>query len=149
MRRFALLIALVIGLSACSGARTRETFLAEAPYDVPSGSIVLRVQVLSVEFTGWYAACPDEDCIPFHFWTKYRARVKDVISGEWSKSEVLFTHLQHAQYIDEVTKDCYVVILPADADLMEKVGVSYVADRMLSRYFKEDRAAIRALRAGT
>ena len=59
-----------------------------------------------------------------------------------------FTNLQHAEYIDRVTKDCYVVLVPAGDEIRSKVGVPLVADRLLSRFFVGDRALIKALRDG-
>jgi len=116
------------------------------------GSIVLRVQVISVEFTDWSPNCTQNDnekCIPHSYWHKYRARVKEVVSGSWAGSEVEFTYLQHAKYIPEVTNDCYVVLYPASQDISSKIGVPFVADNILSRFFKAQRAPIKALRSGT
>jgi hypothetical protein len=56
--------------------------------------------------------------------------------------------LQHAQFINRVTKDCYIVLVPAGEDIRSNVGVALVADKLLSRFFKSDRAVIRALRNG-
>ena len=75
-------------------------------------------------------------------------RVKEVVSGTWTQPEVTFTNLQHAEYIDRVTKDCYVVLVPAGDEIRSKVGVPLVADRLLSRFFVGDRALIKALRDG-
>jgi hypothetical protein len=146
MRKFALLFGAAILLSGCHGV-TREA-AADTPYAVPVGSVVLRVEVLKVEFTDWYPSCPEEECIPWSYWHKYQARVKEVISGEWRETEVHFMHLQHALYVDEVTRDCYVVLHPAGPDLREKVGVPYIANRIFSPFFKGDRATIKALREG-
>lgn len=117
-------------------------------YSPPSRAIVLRVEVVEVEFTDWPLSCIaiSEDCIPFYYWYRYRARVKDVVSGAWVGAEVEFTHAQHAEYIPAVTKDCYVVLLPAEDELSAKIGVSLVAERLLSRYWAPDRSIIDALR---
>lgn len=102
-----------------------------------------------VEFTEFYPDCGQvDDCVPFHFWWRYRGRVKEVVSGSWEQSEIEFAHLQHAQYINKVTKDCYVVLVPAGDEIRSKVGVPFVADRILSRFFEHDRATIQALRDG-
>jgi hypothetical protein len=119
-------------------------------YNPPQGAVVLRVQVLEVEFTDLNPGCGDEnDCIPFYFWHKYRARVTEVFSGDWKQPEVKFNHLQHAQYIDKVTRDCYVVLRPAGGDLLSKSGVPFVAVKLLSRFWEHDRILIKALRDGT
>lgn len=106
----------------------------------------MRVEVVEVEFTDLYLGCGDEkDCIPFDFWYKYRARVKEVLSGDWQQSEVKFTHLQHAEYIDKVTRDLYIVLEPASEEMQAKIGVPFVADRLLSPYFQGDTAIIKTL----
>jgi hypothetical protein len=117
-------------------------------YSAPEGSIVLRVHVLSTEYTDWSPDCA-EDYAFCYFWYRYRAHVKDVIAGTWSGTEVEFTHLQHGQYIPDVTNDCYVVLYPAGTDLREKIQVPFVADRILSRYTRSGRAEIKALLDGT
>lgn len=121
-------------------------------YTPPAGSIVLRVQVTNVEFTEWSPNCTNNDndgCVPHSYWHKYHARVKEVVAGSWAGSEVEFTYLQHAKYLPEVTNDCYVILHPASHDISTRIGVPYVADKILSRYFKGQKASIKALRSGT
>jgi hypothetical protein len=146
MRKMVVLLSLFIAAGCSSPATVRDT----AAYSPPTGSIVLRVEVTSVEFTDWSPNCfgKSANCVPVHFWYKYRARVKRVVLGSWTESQVAFTHLQHAEYIPEVTRDCYIVLTPSSPDISSKIGVSFVADRILSRFWKEDRAAIEALRDG-
>jgi hypothetical protein len=129
---------------ACSGVSP----VSDAPtYSPPFGATILRVEVVSVEFTDWAPGCDsnDDGCVPTHFWYRYTARVQGVVSGSWSGPEVQFGHLQHAEYIPAVTKDCYVVLVPASTDLSSKIGASLIADRILSRFWKHHRAAIKAL----
>ena len=140
------LVAVSLGLTACASTSQPQLGPQSAADGVREWPVVLRVEVLSVDGTGWFPDCGEEDCIPVHFWFKYRARVKEVIDGSWDGTKVEFTHLQHALYIRRVTKDCYVVLRPADTDLSEKIRVPYVADRLLSRSWKSDRADIKALR---
>jgi hypothetical protein len=113
-----------------------------------SRAIALRVEVLEVEFTDLSPGCGSDECIPFDFWYKYRAKVKEVISGDWNQPEVAFTNLQHAEFIDKVTRDCYVVLRPAGKELQFKIGVPFAAERLLSLLWKPDRAVIKALRDG-
>jgi len=146
MVRFLALLSLLFLLVGCASTPSSSSATTYAP---PPGSIVLRVEVLDVQFTDLYPGCGEvQDCVPFHFWWRYRARVKEVISGAWTQPEVTFTNLQHAGYIDRVTKDCYVVLVPAGDEIRSKVGVPLVADRLLSRFFVGDRALIKALRDG-
>ena len=144
-KTLALLVALL--MTACSSTGP----VPDVPvYSPPAGATILRVEVVSVEFTDWSPGCDvnDDRCVPVHFWYRYRARVKDVISGSWSSPDVQFAHLQHAEYIPAVTKDCYVVLVPAGTDFSSKIGVSLIADKILSRFWKQHRAAIKALRDG-
>ncbi len=144
----ALLLACLLLPGCSSSPKTWDT--AAIQYIPPTGSIVLRVEVLEVEFTDLFPGCGDiPDCVPFHFWYKYRARVKDVVVGKWAEPEVEFTHLQHAEYIRQVTRDCYVVLHPAAPEIQSKVGVPLVADRLLSRFWEPDRVVIKALGDGT
>ena len=136
--------------AGCAGPSALQQAEVAPPYSPPAGSIVLRVKVLNVEFTDWTLPCEDaEGCIPSHFWYRYRARVKEVISGNWTEREVEFTHLQHAEYISRVTKDCYVALLPASSDLSAKLGVPFVADKIIARYWDHEAAEIEALRDGS
>lgn len=142
-----LAVVAVAGCAHSNVAPAREEFPVYSP---PPDSLVLRVRVLDVQFTDWHPACEDpENCMPMSFWHRYRAQVISVASGSWSDSEVEFVHLQHAQYIQRVTRDCYVVLLPAGPRLKSQLEVEFVADRILSRFFEDDRPAIRALQDGS
>lgn len=148
-KSFALIVLLTMLLGCASSSPVQGASRADH-YSPPPGSVVLRVEVLEVEFTDLYPECDEvKDCIPFDFWYKYRARVREVISGDWRQAEIDFTHLQHAEYIKKLTRDCYVVLEPAGDELRSKVGVSFVADKLLFRSLERDRTAIKALRDGT
>jgi len=149
MNSFILLVAVALELSACVSTSSRQVTPEPTVGAVPEWPVILRVEVLSVEGTDWYPDCAEVGCIPFQFWFRYRARVKDVIEGSWNESEVEFTHLQHGQYISKVTRDCYVVLRPAGIDLSEKIRVPYVADRILSRFWESDRAEIKPFANGS
>jgi hypothetical protein len=149
MKRVIGLFLLPVLLANCASSATVEGGLTAEAYSPPQGSVVLRVEVRGVEFTDLYPGCGDEkDCIPFVFWHKYRARLKEVLSGDWQQTEVEFTHLQHAAYIDKVTQDLYVVLEPASEEMRSKIGVPFVADRLLSSYSQKDRAIIKTLNKG-
>lgn len=93
--------------------------------------------------------CPaDMQCIQIRGWVKYRARVREVISGQWSQSEVTFALLQHASYVADVIRDCYVILLPASPEVTDKLGVPLVATKLLSNSIKSHQAEINALREG-
>jgi hypothetical protein len=137
-------------LIGCASPPTTKHVSPMSEYELPVGAIVLRVEVLDVEFTDLFPGCGTvPDCMPFHFWFRYRARVKEVVVGEWASPEVKFTYLQHAEYIRSVTKDCYVVLYPASPEIRSEVGVGLVADRLLSRFFEGDRVLIDELQEGT
>lgn len=145
MSRFPIAASLCVflALAGCAQSRALQQGVASG-YQIPADAIVLRVKVLEVEYTDFYPDC-GPDCVPFSFWYKYRASVSKVISGDWTQPEVEFTYLQHAEFIDEVTDDCYVVLRPAGRNLQSKIGVPFVADKLLSRFFKSDRTMIKAL----
>ena len=142
-----ILMALLV--SACVSTADRSA-AEPTTYFAPAGSIVLRIRVTNVEFTEYFpGSCePGEPCVPYNFWHRYQADVREVLSGEWEDDVVHFANVQHTYYIDAVVRDCYVVLLPASEDVRAKVGVPYVVDTLLSPRFKEDRPIIRALRAG-
>jgi hypothetical protein len=146
------MLTLVLGIHCLLGcAHSNPSFQQDdfPLYSPPPDAIVLRVSVLKVEFTDWHPACQDqENCIPMSFWHRYRAEVREVVSGSWSGAEVEFSHLQHAEYIRRVTRDCYVVLRPASTGLQSRLGVEFVADKILSRFFEEHRPAIKALTDG-
>lgn len=140
----------VLAVAGCAHS-DHEAEREEVPiYSPPPGYVVLRVRVLEVQSTDWHPACADpENCMPMSFWHRYRAQVRSVVSGSWSSPEVEFVHLQHAQYIQRVTRDCYVVLRPAGPRLKSQLEVEFVADRILSRFFEDDRPAIKALQDGS
>src|SRR5690606_31751710 len=120
MRRFltfgtVLLLMLLSGGCASYGSSQTD----QLTYEVPFGAIVLRVSVQSSEFTDVHPEC-GADCVPFYFWYKYSAEVKDVTSGSWDRPNVQCAHLQHGQYVPAVTSDCYVVLVPAAPELQER-----------------------------
>ena len=143
------LLALLCMFSIVLGCASAPADSERERYAVPADAIVLRIEVVAVQFTDLHPGCGEvENCIPLYFWWTYRAQVKEVVSGVWAEPEVEFMRLQHGEYIPAVTKDCYVVLRPAGEELQEAVGVALVADRLFSRFFKADRPLIKALRAG-
>jgi len=145
--RLLVFLALATTLGGFASSASAQSKSEPAAYEAPLGSIVLRIEVLEVEFTDFYPGCGDDhNCVPFDFWYRYRARVREVISGEWKNREVQFTNLQHSEYIKRITRDCYVVLEPAPRELQSAVGVPFVADNLLFPKLKPDQSAIRALR---
>ncbi|MEH6417074.1 hypothetical protein V7787_24580 [Pseudomonas sp. CGJS7] len=142
------LIVLCLLMVGCAGPLALRDGAGSERYSPPPGSIVLRVQVLETEFTDLYPGCAEpNECVPFHFWYKYRARVKEVVSGEWTKPEVEFARLQHAEFVDRIKRDCYVVLRPAGPNLGSLLHVPFEADRLVSRLMDGGPTEIRALRA--
>ena len=142
-------ILMVFLVCACTSTANRSVPSSES-YVAPSGSIVLRVRATKVEATDYFpGVCePDELCIPQRFWHRYRADVMEVLSGAWGQDNVLFANVQHAYFVDAVVRDCYVVLVPASDEVRDKVGVTFVVDRLFSRRFEGDMRIISALRAG-
>jgi hypothetical protein len=109
--------------------------------------VTLRVRVESVTSTDLYPADPCIDageCIPFHFWYRYRATVLERIAGTLSVRHVKFANLQHAHYVRTLTRDWMVRLTPCPPAVSEALKVTYcVIDHALSN----DRSKRRALRA--
>ncbi len=129
---FLALVGFVVLLLGCAGSSRTRTGSDAEDFPPPPGEFVLRVTVKDVAYTDWYPACAEaDDCVPVKFWYKYRARVKQVISGSWSSSEIEFIHLQHGEYLKDILRDCYVVLRPASPDLQSKIGVQFEVDELL------------------
>ncbi len=47
--------------------------------------------------------------------------------------------------MDKVTRDCYVILDPANADIRSKIGVQFVSRKLLSNIIESHRAEIEAL----
>lgn len=144
--RILFVVSTIVGCSGRGASSIDEVF---QKHELPEDAIVLRVQVVDVEFTDLSAGCGKVkggmDCIPFYFWYRYKAKVKEALIGDWAKPTVEFTYLQHAQFIDDVTRDCFVVLRPAKGNLLTKVGVPFVADKLLSRFYESHRPIIKNL----
>jgi hypothetical protein len=139
----------VLLLAGCAGSGTLRSGNASSIDTLPAGAVVLRVRVTDVEFTDWYPACEEgeELCVPVVFWYRYSGNVREVVRGEYADSTVQFARLQHAEFIDRVTRDCHVVLEPASKDLRSKVGIEWTALKLLSPLLGHD-DEIRALRKG-
>lgn len=137
-------IALLVGCAGSGTLRSGNTLSSDA---LPAGAVVLRVSVTEVEFTDWYPACEEEEepCVPVVFWYRYSGKVREVVRGDYAESTVRFARLQHAEFVDRVTRDCYVVLEPASEDLRSKVGIEWTALKLLSPILSHD-DDIRALR---
>lgn len=147
MLRIAAFLLLAMTMAACAGKAGRPIDSSTLDASSADGAIVLRVKVTEVDYTDMHPGCADDDeCIPTYFWYRYRARVRDVVAGAWTEREVEFVHLQHAEYLRKLTKDCYVVLRPAGTELQAKTGVPLVADRFLFGERDLDKASIEAFR---
>lgn len=106
-------------------------------FDVPADQILLVVKVNHTEFTGYFPSngC-DSDCVPFSFWYKYDAKVLSVVKGAYDADRVQFANIQHADFIDEVTREWYVQLKTIEgSDLSEKINVQYAVVKHDSAYF--------------
>jgi hypothetical protein len=90
-------------------------------------SILLRVRVTDVAFTDYY---PDDDCfsrnecIPFNFWFRYSAHVREVVRGNFSQPSVKFANLQHV-YFRRKPSDWFVLLVPCGPSVRDAVNVEY------------------------
>lgn len=149
MARILKLLLLCVLTAGCASTHALRDDSDGEVYTPPPGAIVLRVEVLAGEFTDVYVNCLklDGECILSRSFYKYRARVKETISGEWTQAEVEFAYLQHGQYIDKVTRDCYVVLLPMSPQRRALLHVPFEADELISRVMTDGPARIKRLRA--
>jgi hypothetical protein len=94
----------------------------------PAADLTLRVRVQSVEPTDLYPhdPCIDAgDCIPMHFWYKYRATVLENVSGNWLEPRIQFANLQHARYDKKLTRDWMVRLSPCPPSVSSALKVTY------------------------
>ena len=122
-----------IALLAASPALVFQ-FADAADDDAPPTRLVLRVAVEKIESTSFHPApeheCPaGVQCVQMVFWSKYRARVIEVVAGDWPRAEIEFLRLEHAPYVEDILRDCYVVLRPSGAKLRERLPLDWVATR--------------------
>ena len=115
-RASSLTAALVAFLLAASGAQAQT-----------DGEVLLKVRVNEVAYTDYYPAydCPaGSECIVFNTWFRYRARVLEVVRGDYSQRTVTFARLQHAHYTRR-PRNWYVLLVPCGQSVRDAVGVEY------------------------
>jgi hypothetical protein len=142
MRLFASIMFFCV-MSGCGGTSLHSSSID--PSKFPPGATVLRVEVLEVSYPDWSVKAPCREgmqCIDFTTLFKYRARLKEVIVGEWTQSEVEFARMQHSSFRKDATDDCYVVLVPAGQEMKSKLGIPFVLKDLLSVKF--DKAKIKA-----
>jgi hypothetical protein len=102
-------------------------------------SILLRVRVTDVAFTDYF---PDDDClsrnecIPFNFWFRYSAHVREVVRGVFTQPSVKFANLQHVYFRRKPT-DWFVLLAPCGQSVRDAVNVEYC---VRDQAFANDRA---------
>lgn len=146
MIRFLAYTVFCSGMLGCGGMPMRSPSAVTG--NLPAGAVVLRVEVIENTFTDFtpVSDCPEgKQCFQIHGWAKYRARVKEAISGDWNQAEVTFARLEHASYIAKATRDCYVILHPASPDIQSNIGVPFVGKKLLSTFIKSHRAQIKEL----
>ena len=151
MRNYLTIVALTVLMGACADSDRTESPSAVRGLDDPD-AIVLRVRVVSAEFTEFYnpdAGCPVEDdgtqCIQMYFWYKYKANVLSVEKGKWKGKVVEFANYQHSAYQARYVDDCYAVLVKASADFAARVGVPYISEDLVLPRLDRDRARLRTL----
>ncbi len=102
-------------------------FLAE----VSAEPISLRVEVTKQSFSGLHPPCKSDNCIPWHFWYVFEAKVLDVLDGEYSKTDIKFVRLQHAGWADFALKEMYVVVDElSNKEISKELEANLVASHM-------------------
>jgi hypothetical protein len=93
----------------------------------PNDEVLVRVRVTDVAYTDYYpeSDCPSEsECIPFYFWFRYEASVREVVRGNFAGRRVNFARLQHA-YFARKPRDWYLLLIRCGESVRSKVGVEY------------------------
>ena len=126
--KYLLFITLVSGLLGCVSTYEKPNNKIVSGFDVQSNQILLVVRVKKTNYTGYYPSsrCESEECIPVSFWYTHKADVIDVIKGKYEASEISFANLQHADYIDEIKNEWYILLqaIPSK-ELKEQLKVNY------------------------
>ena len=107
-------------------------------------AVLLRVRVTDVTYTDYYPVevCPSGmECIPFHFWFRYGAHVREVVRGSYSQPTVQFANLQHA-YFRRKPADWFVLLVPCGQAVRNAVSVEYCVQ---DQAFANDRAGRKRL----
>lgn len=95
--------------------------------DIELPIAILEVKLKSSEFTEYYPEC-GEDCIPWSFWNRYKARVVNVIDGEFADKSIDFVYLQHAGFAKVKNRKAFVIIYEfSDPETVQTLGTPYFA----------------------
>jgi len=99
-------------------------------------SLTLRVKVKNTEFTNVNQAGPSaepSEFVPFHYWWRYEAKVREVIRGVYASRTIRFAHMQPGEYRSPLTRDWLVELGPCTAELRIALGVELcVSDHALA-----------------
>ena len=99
--------------------------------DLRADPISLRVEITKQKFSSLHPPCKSENCIPWHYWYVFEAKVLNVLDGDYSKKEIKFVRLQHAGWADFVLKDMYVVVdVFGNKEIADELSVNFVASHM-------------------
>jgi hypothetical protein len=148
------MLALAVLLQGCTDSTDPSRGATVYGLDNPD-ALVLRVQVLSEVSTDLYNSdgCPQPDdgsqCIQMYFWHKYKARVLGVVRGKWEGRLIQFAKYQHSRYLDRLVADCYVVLVRADPQVEQRLGVPYISEDIVLRKLDADRDRTRTIEHGT
>ena len=140
-QRFVLAVCLLATLSACNTAPTASDSNELA------AELVVRVKVIHEEAVPFGAdRCLPGPCVSGHQWFSYRARVVDVLQGEWSAPIISFAAYQPSAYVSGVLEDWYIRIkLNPDQVLARELAAPYYVERHTAPYFADFEQAIEGL----
>ncbi|QGX40120.1 hypothetical protein [Permianibacter aggregans] len=133
---------LCLALSACATTYTEPDSELLSKLNPSHDEILLVVKVKSVKYTGLYPStnCKSDACIPVHFWYVYEAEVLERLNTNLENKNISFANLQHAEYIDDVTRVWYVQLKDISGTrLSQDLGVSYRLTDHASPYFKKSK----------
>ncbi len=122
------LIVIFWGLLGCVSNYDKANTKIISGFDVQADQILLMVKVRKTDYTGYYpsSVCEADQCIPVSFWYIHEAEVMDVIKGKYEAPQVSFANLQHADYIDEIKNEWYILLQAiSNKELKKQLKVNY------------------------
>jgi hypothetical protein len=93
-----------------------------------AAELTIRVRTTVTTFSNINAAGPSassEQYVPFHYWWKYKAKVREIIGGKYSERSISFAHLQPGQYRASLTRNWVVALGRCQPDLAKSLEVEW------------------------
>lgn len=136
--RIWIVLSFIVLTCACSTSRYQVKQHILNGFTRSQEHLLLIVKVTSTQDNIHFPLWCRDDCIPTHFWFIHHSEVLTVIDGNLSAEHISFASLQHAEYIDEVTREWYVQLEEiTDHKLKAMLGVNYRVKKHKSGFFDQ------------